>query len=83
MSSSTDGDVKNKGGRSMNPEDPKPKSLDSRCSPSDITKLMTQIGENNVRMGEVEATRFGSFRHILEWIVHQELYIGFEIRLRQ
>ncbi|MED6197917.1 hypothetical protein PIB30_061299 [Stylosanthes scabra] len=49
MASSNDNEAWKKGGRPRNPYGPKLKSLDSRCSPSGLNKIMTQIQQDDLK----------------------------------
>ncbi|MED6222321.1 hypothetical protein PIB30_063215 [Stylosanthes scabra] len=53
-SSSNDNEDWKKRGRPRNPDGPKEKSLDSRCSPSGFSKIMQEIGENDLKMAEFD-----------------------------
>ncbi|MED6223294.1 hypothetical protein PIB30_072623 [Stylosanthes scabra] len=52
MPSSDDKEAWKKGGRPKNPDGPKPKSLDSRCSPLSLKKIMIEIEQDNLKMAE-------------------------------
>ncbi|MED6141568.1 hypothetical protein PIB30_104758 [Stylosanthes scabra] len=49
MPSSDNNEAWKKEGRLRNPDSPKQKSLDSRCSPSDLKKLITQIEQDDLK----------------------------------
>ncbi|MED6169826.1 hypothetical protein PIB30_024944 [Stylosanthes scabra] len=74
-SSSNDNEDWKKGGRRRNPNSPKEKSLDSRCSPSDFSKIMQEIGENDLQMAEVIAMGFRDLEDMPNWTVKQEFFL--------
>ncbi|MED6180079.1 hypothetical protein PIB30_006891 [Stylosanthes scabra] len=76
MSSSVnDNEDWKKGGRPRNPNGPKDKSLDSRCSPSSFSKIMQEIGEKDLKMAEVIAMGFRDLEDMPNWTVKQELFL--------
>ncbi|MED6177461.1 hypothetical protein PIB30_098327 [Stylosanthes scabra] len=75
MASSKDNDAWKKGGRPRNPDGPKLKSLDSRCSPSGLNKIMKQLQEDELKVAEIVTMGFGDFQQISYWIVQQELFL--------
>ncbi|MED6136915.1 hypothetical protein PIB30_060179 [Stylosanthes scabra] len=75
MPSSNDKEAWKKGGRPKNPDGPKLKSLDSRCSPSGLKKIMIEIEQDNLKMAEVINMGFHDFQHIPDWFVKQELFL--------
>ncbi|MED6153196.1 hypothetical protein PIB30_099359, partial [Stylosanthes scabra] len=75
MAFSNDNEAWKKGGRPRNPDGPKLKSLDSRCSPSGLNKIMTQIQQDDLKVTEIITMGFGDFQQIQDWIVQQELFL--------
>ncbi|MED6149324.1 hypothetical protein PIB30_061277 [Stylosanthes scabra] len=75
MPSSDDNEEWKKGGRPRNPDGPKQKSLDSRCSPSGLKKLITQIEQDDLKVAEIITMGFGDFQQFPHWIVQQELFL--------
>ncbi|MED6121450.1 hypothetical protein PIB30_030168 [Stylosanthes scabra] len=75
MSSSDDNEAWKKGGRPKNHYGPKPKSLDSRCSPSGFSQIMKEIEQNNLKMAEVINMGFRDLQHMPNWTIKQELFL--------
>ncbi|MED6210503.1 hypothetical protein PIB30_064694 [Stylosanthes scabra] len=75
MASSKDNEAWKKGGRPRNPDGPKLKSLDSRCSPSGLNKIMTQLQQDDLKVAEIITMGFGDFQQNPDWIVQQELFL--------
>ncbi|MED6206242.1 hypothetical protein PIB30_024834 [Stylosanthes scabra] len=75
MISSYDNEAWKKGGRPKNHYGPKPKSLDSRCSPSDFSQIMKEIEQNNLKMAEVIDMWFRDLQHMPNWTVKQGLLL--------
>ncbi|MED6214696.1 hypothetical protein PIB30_105762, partial [Stylosanthes scabra] len=73
-SSSNDNKDWKKGGRPRNPNGPKEKSLDSRCSPSGFSKIMQEIGEKDLKMAEVIAMGFRDLEDMPNWTVKQDFF---------
>ncbi|MED6196439.1 hypothetical protein PIB30_047521 [Stylosanthes scabra] len=66
---------KEKRGRLKKLEGPKPKALDSRCSPSSIADLFAALEENPTKLQEIEAIGFNSLRQIAKWFVKQDIVL--------
>ncbi|MED6136265.1 hypothetical protein PIB30_054500 [Stylosanthes scabra] len=57
------------------PNGPKPKSLDSRCSPSSINDIFVTLSNKNIKLQEIDKMRFGGLKYIPKWSVDQESYL--------
>ncbi|MED6158850.1 hypothetical protein PIB30_036764 [Stylosanthes scabra] len=75
MISSYDNEGWKKGGRPKNHYGTKPKSLDSRCSPSGFSQIMKEIEQNNLKMAEVIDMGFRDLQHKPNWTVKQGLFL--------
>ncbi|MED6134815.1 hypothetical protein PIB30_040523, partial [Stylosanthes scabra] len=57
------------------PNGPKPKSLDSRCSPSSINEIFVALKDKKIKLDEIDKMGFGGLKHIPKWSVDQESYL--------
>ncbi|MED6157522.1 hypothetical protein PIB30_023908 [Stylosanthes scabra] len=57
------------------PNGPKPKSLNSRCSPSSINEILLALKDKKIKLDEIDKMGFGGLKHIAKWSVDQESYL--------
>ncbi|MED6176792.1 hypothetical protein PIB30_091713, partial [Stylosanthes scabra] len=57
------------------PNGPKPKYLDSRCSPNSINDIFVTLSNQNIKLEKIDKMRFGGLKCIPKWSVDQESYL--------
>ncbi|QHO16238.1 uncharacterized protein DS421_10g301920 [Arachis hypogaea] len=69
--------VKKKVGRLKKPEDPKKKTLDTRCSSTAIADIMEHLEDKYpIKYQKVDKMGFGCLKHIPKWSMNQDLIVA-------